>query len=228
MTGSKVRTSGSIRFLRQNKKFAILFFAVFYLVGICGTVVSLSHDFFLILFPLALLLSFLGILLYNEDEIDFKTIMVIAITAVSGFLIEVAGISTHLVFGTYAYGTTLGLKIFETPLMIGVNWALLVFASGSVVHPLKIPVPLKILSASLLMVLYDLIMEFAAPVLGMWSWAEGKVPVRNYIAWFIIALTFHSLYKILRIKTNSSLAIPVLICQVVFFFVLIIYTGLAG
>lgn len=228
MTAMRVETGRIISFLNLNPRFAIIFFAVFYLVGIFGTLISSSHNFFLLLFPWALLLSFLAIMLYNKFEIDLKTIMVVAITAVSGFLIEVAGISTHLIFGNYTYGNTLGLKLFETPLIIGVNWALLVFATGSVVHPLKAPAPVRILFASLLMVIYDILMEFAAPVLGMWSWTEGSVPLRNYVAWFVIAAGFHSLFKIMRIKTYSSLALPVLICQVVFFFVLIIYNGLAG
>jgi putative membrane protein len=228
MTAMRVNSGRIIRFLRLNPRFAVIFFAVFYLVGIFGTLISSSHNFFLLIFPWALLLSFLVVLLYNKSEIDLRTIMVVAITAVSGFLIEVAGISTHLIFGNYTYGNTLGLKLFETPLIIGVNWALLVFATGSVVHPLKIPVVARILFASLLMVIYDILLEFAAPLLGMWSWADDSVPLRNYVAWFVIAAGFHSLFKVMRIKTYSSLALPVLICQVVFFIVLIVYNGLAG
>jgi putative membrane protein len=210
-------------FLRLNRNFVIGFFAIFYIVGIFGTIISLTHSLFLMLFPLALLLSFFTILLYNHSGFDWKTLTVIFITAVAAFFIEVAGISTHLIFGTYTYGDTLGLKVFNTPLMIGIKWAMLVFATGSVVQPFSLSVPVKILVASFLMVVYDILMEFSAPVLGMWEWKGGIVPLRNYIAWFIIAVIFHTFYKILRIKTDSSLALPVLACQTIFFIFLIIY-----
>jgi putative membrane protein len=223
MSAMWLKTNIITTFLQPNRKFAIGFFAIFYVVGIFGTVISFTHSFFLMLFPWALLLSFLSVLLFNEGDFDFKTIIVIAITAVSGFFIEVAGISTHQIFGNYTYGETLGLKVFDTPLMIGINWAILVFATGSVVQPLSVSVPIKIFFAAVLMVFYDILMEFTAPILGMWTWEEGVVPARNYVAWFIIAVVFHSIYKILRIKTCSSLALPVLTCQVVFFIFLIIF-----
>jgi bisanhydrobacterioruberin hydratase len=228
MTALRVDINRVISFFRQNNRFAAIFFAVFYLVGITGTVNSSTHNFFLMLFPWVLLLSFLAILFYNESGVDLKTLLVIFFIAVSGFFIEVAGIRTHQIFGNYTYGSTLGLKIFETPLIIGVNWGLMIFATGSVVQLLTLPDPVRIIFASLLMVLYDILMEFAAPVLGMWNWAEGTVPVRNYIAWFVIASVFHSICKIMRVKTCSALALPVLICQVVFFIVLVIFFRLAG
>lgn len=209
--------------LRLNKKLVIIFFAIFYVVGILGTIIPLTHNFFLKLFPLALLLSFLAILLFHDSKFDLKTIIALIITAISGFLIEVAGINSHLIFGSYTYGETLGLKVFHTPLLIGINWAMLVFATGSVVEPLSLSGPVKVLLASALMVLYDLLMEFTAPVLGMWTWDGGIVPVRNYIAWFLIAAILHSMFKILRVKTGSSIASSILSCQAVFFIFLIIF-----
>lgn len=213
--------------LRLNKKFVISFFAIFYVVGIFGTIIPLTHGFFLKLFPFALLLSFIAILLFHDSKFDLKTIIVLVITAISGFFIEVAGINSHLIFGTYTYGDALGLKVFNTPLLIGINWVMLVFATGSVVEPLSISGPIKVLLASALMVLYDLLLEFTAPVLNMWTWYDGIVPVRNYIAWFLIAAILHSMFKILRVKTSSSIASSILACQALFFIFLIIFFRLA-
>jgi bisanhydrobacterioruberin hydratase len=227
MTAFEVEINRIISLFRPNKRFAIIFFALFYLTGIAGTLSSCTQNFFLMLFPWALLLSFLTILTYNESGVDLKTVLVILFTAVSGFFIEVAGIRTHQIFGNYSYGPTLGLKIFETPLIIGVNWALMVLATGSLVQPLRVPAPVRIIIASVLMVVYDIILEFAAPLLGMWTWSGDTVPVRNYVAWFVIGVAYHSIYKITRIRTYSSLALPVLLFQVVFFVALILYFRLA-
>jgi bisanhydrobacterioruberin hydratase len=214
--------------LRLNRKFVTGIIVIFYLVGICGTALPLTHDFFLMLFPWAILLSFLTILLFHDSSFDIKTLVVLVITAVCGYFIEVAGVRTHQIFGNYLYGPTLGLKLFNTPLIIGINWVMLVYATGSLVQPWSLSDPVKILIASLLMVGYDIVMEYAAPVLGMWNWDKGVVPLQNYIAWFAIALVFHFIYKLLGIRTGSTLALPVLICQVVFFLFLILYFNLAG
>jgi putative membrane protein len=212
-----------ILIIRQNRKLMIVFIAIFFTVGFFGTVNSFTHDFFIRLFPFALLLSFNAILIFHDARYDFKTILALIFTAIAGFLIEVAGVKTHQIFGGYSYGEALGIKFFDTPLMIGLNWAMMVFATGSIVEKMKIHSLLKILLASLIMVFYDLIMEAIAPVLGMWSWEGGTVPVRNYIAWLVIAIMFHSLFRILKIRPGSSMSLTVLVCQSSFFILLLIF-----
>ena len=41
-------------------------------------------------------------------------------------LTEAIGVNTGLLFGTYEYGANLGFKIFGVPLIIGVNWTVLI------------------------------------------------------------------------------------------------------
>lgn len=217
------RTGDIIHSLQQNKKLVIIFFAVFYAVGFFGTIIPATHSLFGKLFPLALLLSFSAILLFHDQKFDLKTISVLVITAFAGFFIEVAGVKTHTIFGSYSYGDALGIKILETPLMIGINWAMLIFATGSAVEELNISPTLKILTASALMVLYDLVMESVAPVLGMWTWEEGIIPVKNFIAWFSIALLLHTLFRIFKVKPASSMGLPILYCQSAFFIFLIVF-----
>jgi putative membrane protein len=210
-------------YLRRNKKFVISFFALFYFVGFFGTIIPYTHGLFLKLFPWALLLSFLGVLIFQKSEFDFKTVILLIITALAGFFLEVAGTNSQLIFGSYTYGETLGIKVFNTPLMIGINWVMLVFITGSVVEPLSVSPPLKVLFASVIMVFYDFLMEFIAPVLCMWTWEGGVVPARNYVSWFIFAVILHSIFKIVRVKTQSSIAFSILSIQVAFFIFLIIY-----
>lgn len=217
------RASDIIITLRRNGKLFIVFFVIFYTVGFFGTIIPSTHDLFGKLFPLALLLSISAILLFNDQKFDLKTILVLVITALTGFFIEVAGVKSHLIFGSYSYGSALGPKLFDTPLMIGINWVMLVFATGSVFEKLNLSPIVRILSASVFMVLYDFVMESIAPVLGMWSWEEGNIPVRNFIAWFVIALLFHSAFRLMKIKPGSTMALPVLYCQSAFFILLIIF-----
>lgn len=202
---------------------ATSFLIIFYMVGTAGTMIPLSRPFFLMLFPFAIILSFAFLLAYPVYKTDLKTWLLVSVIAITGYAIEVAGVNTGVIFGRYSYGHTFGLKVFGTPLLIGINWALLVFASASVAEKLSVPLLLKIIIASLMMLFYDLFLEVSAGKLDMWTWEGGRVPLLNYLAWFIAALAMHSLLRLFSLKPSFRFALPVLACQTVFFILLAIY-----
>jgi putative membrane protein len=195
---------------------------IFYLVGTFGTILKFSHDFFLDLFPFALLLSFTLLFFSKGTRPVLKDFLVMAGIAAISFFIEAAGVSSGLIFGVYSYGDTLGVKLLETPLIIGLNWTLLVLASASVAEALKVPVPVKVLLASVIMVVYDVAMEQVAGILDMWTWQNNSIPPRNYLGWFVTALILHSFVKVSGIKTDYKLSAVVLITQFSFFLLLLI------
>ena len=215
------------RFYDLAGRNAAPFLVIFYIVGTVGTINPLSRPFFLILFPFAILLSFAFLLAYPGYKTDVKTWLMVVLIAIAGYAIEVAGVNTGVVFGRYSYGHTFGLKVFETPLLIGINWALLVFASASVAEKLNIPPVIKIFIASLIMLFYDLFLEVSAGKLDMWTWEGGRVPLLNYLAWFVTALAMHSLLRLFGLKPSFRLALPVLACQTLFFILLAIYFNFA-
>lgn len=208
-------------FLNLHTKKAVLFFIIFYLVGIVGMLLPFSFPLFLKLIPLALLLSSAALVLFHA-HFNTKSIIVFSIIYLLGFFVEVAGVNTGVIFGAYHYGESLGLKLFNTPLIIGLNWLLLVYISSSLLEKAKMHKVLKIILASAILLGYDLIIEQIAPNLDMWYWHDDDVPLQNYLAWFLIAVVFHTLIKIFKIKTSNKLALVILICQVVFFLTLLV------
>jgi putative membrane protein len=72
------------------------------------------------------------------------------------------------------------------------------------------------------MVLYDLILESVAPLLGMWRFVDGTAPLKNYIAWFFLSLVFHSLLKFSGIKIINRVAPLIFTVQLLFFLLLMI------
>jgi putative membrane protein len=132
------------------------------------------------------------------------------------------GVNTGLIFGNYSYGSGLGLKIAETPLMIGINWVLLVYCTSAITETTKwkswITVPL---AASILLI-YDMILEQVAPSMDMWSWSESVIPMQNYLAWWIIAFIMHVLVKLFDFRFQNKIALPVLLIQFIFFAVIVI------
>lgn len=204
--------------LHFNK--VVLFFVVFYSVGIAGLSFSVTYPLFTQLTPFALLLSIAALAVYQRSY-TVKTVVVFGLIYLIGFGIEVIGVNTKLIFGHYTYGNGLGLKWLDTPLIIGVNWLLLVYAANSVIERFIQHRLLTILLAGILLVAYDLILEQAAPLIHMWSWQNDAVPLQNYMAWFVLALVLSALLKYPRIILKNRLAPVILICQTLFFIVLL-------
>ncbi len=203
--------------LPEKSKQTSIFFVVFYLVGIIGLSWPLTFPFFLKLVPFALILSFLALLVFHRSHFDSKTIAVFFGIFLAGILVEAIGVNTGIIFGHYVYGKSLGLKIFNTPIIIGINWLLLVYTSSSVLEQFKFHVAVKVVFASAFMLVYDVVLEQLAPKMDMWTWENDQVPVQNYLAWFFIALVFHSVLKFFSIDTRNKLALLILLCQFVFF-----------
>jgi putative membrane protein len=212
-----------IKYLFRQKLKTILLFALFYTVGVIGIRIPQTQGLFIFLTPFVLLLSFIAIMLFHKSLNGSNTRFVFITIIIVSYLIEVAGVKTHLIFGDYSYGNGLGIKVMGTPLMIGINWVMLVYCSASVLDLFKVPMVLKIILASVLMVLYDLVLEVVAPFLDMWAWAGNSIPLQNYVVWFILALFFHGLLKWKRVKTENPVAPALFVCQFLFFVAILIF-----
>jgi putative membrane protein len=167
---------------RSELKMVILVLII-YIVGIAGMTIPVTGEFFVSLIPGVLILSLILSLSFHRQPWDLKTIGVFSAIVLFSWIIEAAGVSTGMIFGNYTYGPGLGLRFLETPLMIGLNWLLLVYGSSCIAESLPLNQVGKILSASLLMVVYDLVLELAAPALGMWRsrYLPFPKPVRKYL-----------------------------------------------
>jgi bisanhydrobacterioruberin hydratase len=217
----EIKSEKIAAYFNLHFKKIVFFFIVFYGVGIAGLSIEATYPIFTQLTPFALLLSTAALGIFHHSY-NTKTIVVFSIIYTIGFGIEVLGVNTKLIFGHYTYGSGLGLKLLNTPLIIGVNWLLLVYAANSVIEKYVGPRLLVVLTAGMILVIYDLILEQAAPLIDMWSWQHDRVPVQNYLAWFVLAIILSGILKYSGIALKNRLAPVILICQTLFFIVLII------
>ncbi|KON26529.1 hypothetical protein AC481_07020 [miscellaneous Crenarchaeota group archaeon SMTZ-80] len=198
--------------LKEVKKFII----IFYTVGFVGFLIPASRNIFIRLTPLALLLCVYLLAVYH-NHYNRKSFLLFLIIYFLGFSVEVIGVNTGVIFGHYHYGAALALKVFETPLMIGINWLFLVYISTSIIDSFKVKPWITILLAPLLILAYDLFLEQVAPALDMWHWEASQVPLKNYFAWLFISFVFVGIFKLFKIKTENTLAKVLFICQFLFF-----------
>ena len=209
----------------KKVKYSVYFLILFYFVGIVGFILPITHALFSTLTPFALLLSTGFLVAFHKPRFTINLFIVFLLIFVLSFFAEMIGVQTGLLFGHYTYGNGLGPKIWGTPVIIGLNWLMLVYCTRIIAGYIFHPAALKILFASLLMVAYDFILEKAAPLLTMWSWKGGIVPVQNYIAWFVLALLFHIMLNRARVRLSNKLALPVFVIQALFFVILVFYYG---
>jgi putative membrane protein len=142
---------------------------------------------------------------------------------VTSIFLEAVGVSTGKLFGAYSYSSNMGLAVKNVPLIIGVNWLILVYASNAIVSKFTGNSILRILFASLLMLLYDVVLERIAPILNMWLFENGSPPFRNYLTWFLMAILFQTVFVLARIDSENKPARALFISQLVLFVSIIIF-----
>ncbi len=169
--------------------------------------------------PFHLLLTVLLLLYFHQDWRSSFWWFVGGVMLI-GYWVEVLGVHTSLIFGSYAYDTTLGAKILEVPLMIAVNWLLLTYYCGTVVHQLPLNKFTKVSLAAVLMVAIDYLIEPVAIKYNFWHWDGALPPLHNYLGWLFTALLVQGIFSATSFKKVNPLALPLLIIQVLFFLVL--------
>jgi putative membrane protein len=205
-------------------------FLIFYSVGLLLFLLPLTRELFTALTPISLLLVNVA-LLYHHRHWNFRfTVFVITVVA-SSFFIEAEGVRGGVLFGDYQYLDTLGPKVLKTPLIIGLNWLMLTYCSAAIMEYIRrrsagtVDIAVKIIGGALLMVTYDIVVEMVAPGMGMWEFSQGYPPARNFVMWFVMAMTYHILFTTLKIKPVGKPAIALFASQIAFFLIISLFTA---
>lgn len=205
----------------QSKKLltAKVLVAAIYLVGIIGLSLPEYRDLFLMLTPYQLLLSMFILLSFHKGWTDSFPIFGAAAFWL-GFGSEIIGIHTGYLYGDYVYGPTLGPQLWEVPLVIGVNWFLLVYLTGAIFNSSVENDYFAALLGAAAMTALDYIMEPVAVAMDMWYWKFEIIPWSNYIGWFGVAFIIHLIYRKVTFIKENAIAVWMLICMILFFTIL--------
>lgn len=209
-TDSLSRTSAIIGF------FVLLFHAV----GLAGFLNPAWRELFIALVPFHLLLMF-ALMLISQQNYNRQFFVFVLLMYLAGFGIEFLGVHTGLIFGEYQYGATLGVKLAEIPLLIGLNWVLLVYSVGTSMHYLGLKNSLNgAILGAVVLVLLDLLIEPVAIRFDYWSWENGTIPLQNYLAWFVFSLAAILFFNRFKFDKTNPVAIVLLAAQFMFFIAL--------
>lgn len=178
-----------INFLKWFKNGAVFFYGMLWVGGVISYVLwGAPPDNVTWTAPTFLWLAGLLIMIAVKP----RERVILALCALGGYLVEVAGVHTGFPFGGYAYTEVLFPLLFGTPIVMGAAWVILLAYTRHLSHALPFGrVGSSILGASW-MVLIDLVIDpLAAGPLGYWTWdhAHGYygVPWSNFGGWWLTA-----------------------------------------
>lgn len=201
-------------FAQKYHRIILAILLLSYAAGIAGYLSPWSAQFAL-LTPFHLVLCFAYLLLYTQER-NAKLWMFLAIVFVYTWCVECIGVNTGQLFGEYYYGRVLGPKILGTPLLIGINWLILVLSIGNLLK--RVPQWwLRIVLSALLMTLTDVLIEPMAIRYGLWNWSTPDVPLQNYVMWFLVSLPIFTAYEAMHIRSENRIANWIWALQLLFF-----------
>ncbi len=197
------------------------FLLSWYIIGFAGFTITYTYDFFRHLIPLSILLSVALLLLYHKNW-SSKFLITTLLIFTGGWLIELIGTRTGFPFGHYQYSDLLFPLVAGVPLILGLNWLFLVYCSFIITSFIPAPKIISALVGALLMTGYDLLLEPFAVHTGMWIWEGDKVPLSNYIAWFVLSFIFIRIMFTNSAEKNNKLGIFLFVYQTGFFAALVL------
>lgn len=222
---------------RFNKyQVATFIAALFHIIGFFGILYE-HQGFFVKATVFNLLLSFLLLIWTQKDRNNWFILFFLA-TFFVGFGVEVVGVNTTVLFGEYKYGNILGPEILHVPVIIGINWFVIIYCCGISMHTLlvrainrmtentgKKPLTLKSLSVIIdgatIAVFFDWVMEPVAIKLGFWQWrVGGAVPGYNYFCWLLVSMALLAIFHFCKFNKQNNFAVNLLLIQLMFFLLL--------
>ena len=225
-----------IQFGFNRVQIATVIAVLFHAIGLLG-ILFLNRAFFVQTTSVNLLLMFI-LIGYTQSDLNKNILLFIMIAFGVGMIIEMIGTQTGYLFGNYSYGKVLGPSINNVPIIIGINWFIVIYCCGVSINLLlhkivnqlsemteKSKPIIKLLSVvvdgATLAVAFDWLMEPVAIKLGFWKWGgDGSVPFFNYICWFIASLILLYLFHQLKFDKRNKFALHLLMIQAMFFLIL--------
>ncbi|NBC82590.1 MAG: carotenoid biosynthesis protein [Bacteroidetes bacterium] len=214
---------------QKTERLLIYVYALLFLVGIAGysiaSIKPMIHQTTEIFLFVTAIPAMIVLWLHQERKTRYA-VMVVLLIATTIF-IEIIGVKTGIIFGQYEYGSTFGLKIYQVPVIIGINWCVLIMAANTILTGVRLNQFVSITLAALLIVVFDVLLEPVAMQLDYWQWEENRVPLQNYIAWFIISWLAGWTMRLLNIRLTSPLMVSYFLFQMILFIYLniLILTG---
>ena len=213
---SKRKKNGS--FLLLEEKIALSVIIIFHLVGAAllmfgkGGLYQVALD----LVPVNLIFTSLVVFKYQNGYTDGFFKFAPAVFAL-GLFAEMIGVNYGFLFGQYEYGEVLGIGIWNTPLVIGLNWLLVCYGVGNLFSLIPTHPVVQWAGSVLGLLLFDYFMEPIAMKHNFWIWEGQNIPLQNYVGWALVGGLVMAIFFKSSMKKGNKVAGLVWLVQFFFF-----------
>ena len=199
-----------------NTKLSITILIILHVVGVFGIGVGLRPEMAGLSWVTLIIIA--ALMVWNRTEKNPFFFRYLSVVFVLGLSVEIIGVATGYPFGSYVYGESLGWKVAGVPVVLGLNWWILVYSSIHLSAYLTKKPAFRMLLAPALMLGLDSLIEPLSSQLDFWYWESSSAPLQNFLSWFLISLLFTWVYyKYVKVITINSVAIAAFLVQVLFF-----------
>jgi len=212
-----------LQIFEVKKHLIFILLPVFYIMGVLWHALEFTLPYMLIITPYTILITTVIGFYAELRNLSWRLLVWALGTFLITFTLEAVGVATGDVFGSYRYGPTLGVSLFGVPLLIGLNWTLIIFGFNILFQrwvSSRIAVVLLVAAST---VVFDWVLEPVAITYDYWKWQGGTIPLQNYIAWFAISLVFSTVFQLMKIKPRRLMPSFVVLVEFGFFLLLRIF-----
>ncbi len=139
-----------------------------------------------------------------------------AITFLFSIIVEQVGVQTGWPFGTYAYDASLGLRIFDVPLVVPFAWIMM--AHPVLVAARRVSQFWTFLYGGALLMAWDLFLDPQMVIAGRWKWEfsgahvpfQPEIPLSNAVGWLFVGMGLIAILNLVlprdrrKVSANSS------------------------
>lgn len=141
-------------------------------------------------------------------------ILLLSLLGVYAFIIESFALATGYPYGNFSYSELIGLRLLgAAPLALFFSWTPLLLAAYSVSANILDNIWARIGATTLVLVIFDFVLDPGAVYLKFWSYSEGGwyygVPWSNFLGWVVSGFFGAGLLELFLHRTRPLLPVPV-------------------
>jgi putative membrane protein len=110
-----------------------------------------------------------------------------AVTAGGGLAVEAVGVATGFPFVAYTYTAALGPRLLGVPLVVPLAWTWMAWPAWVAAAHLVRARAARVGVGALGLATWDLFLDPQMVAAGYWRWSTVDIPLRNYVAWLVVA-----------------------------------------
>ena len=100
---------------------------------------------------------------------------------------------------------------------MGLLWVMVAYIAGILAQNMTSSLWLRVVTGALLMLILDILIEPVAMEYDFWFWDKYRVPLFNYICWFIVGAIMQYVFHQIHQEKSNPVAYPLYLIQFGFF-----------